>query len=121
MAKLYHMLSPDGITITERIGYKSTDEVEKAFQEWEKNFEKQGYYSSTSGRIDLDYLYDACEIITVDVSVEDLLGVVEVWIDDTRIIEKYCVSGQEGPIAWFVKEIDANRFRLDYINRLLNP
>ncbi len=33
----------------------------------------------------------------------------------------YAVANHEGIIAYFGDEVDANRFRLDYINRILNP
>ena len=35
--------------------------------------------------------------------------------------EWYAVCNDNGIIAYFGKEVDAYRFRLDYINRILNP
>lgn len=42
--------------------------------------------------------------------------------DSNPIAEGWCaVSNEEGIIAYFGNEVDAFRFRLDYINRKLNP
>lgn len=60
--KLYDILSPDGFSI--RIGvepFKTRSEGVKYFKQWKKRFEKQGYYSSNNGRIDLEDLADYCE------------------------------------------------------------
>jgi hypothetical protein len=58
----FDILSPDGISIM-REGYCNTqDEVETTFEQWKKNFEHQGYYSSNYGRIDLLDLADECRV-----------------------------------------------------------
>lgn len=36
-------------------------------------------------------------------------------------INMYAVISTNGILAYFANELDAYRFRLDYINRLLNP
>jgi len=45
------------------------------------------------------------------------------WYNNTfdTIGDWYAVSDTIGIIAYFEKEVDAYRFRLDYINRKLNP
>lgn len=44
------------------------------------------------------------------------------WQNDTGPKGWFAVStGEQGIIAYFAHEVDAYRFRLDYINRLLNP
>jgi hypothetical protein len=45
-----------------------------------------------------------------------------VWQNDTGPKDWYAVStADDGIIAYFYSEADAFRFRLDYINRKLNP
>jgi hypothetical protein len=59
-----NVLSPDGFPIHFADTYKSVEEAKKAIQEWKKNYERQGYYSSTQyGRIPLDELENYCEIV----------------------------------------------------------
>lgn len=59
-----NVLSPDGFPIHFADTYKSFEEAKKAIQEWKKNYERQGYYSSTQyGRIPLDELENYCDII----------------------------------------------------------
>jgi hypothetical protein len=44
------------------------------------------------------------------------------WENDAGPKEWYAVSDEDvGIIAYFQEEVDAFRFRLDYINRQLNP
>ena len=58
---------------------------------------------------DLDYYLENISIeIEPDLEFSDLTG----W---------YPVSNEDGIIAYFGREEDALRFRLDYINQLLNP
>jgi len=61
MAK-YTMLSPDGFSIEFDKTYTSKKEAEKAFTEWKKRYELQGYYSSNSGRIPLEDLREYCTL-----------------------------------------------------------
>jgi hypothetical protein len=59
-----NVLSPDGFTIHFADTYKSVEEAKKAIKEWKKNYERQGFYSSTQyGRIPLDELENYCEIV----------------------------------------------------------
>ena len=59
-----NVLSPDGFPIHFSDTYKSVEEAKKAIQEWKKNYESQGYYSSTQyGRIPLDELENYCDIV----------------------------------------------------------
>lgn len=58
----YVVLSPDGFTIHPTDTYTSKEEVKNAFDIWKKQYEKQGYYSSNTGRIPLDHLADYCTI-----------------------------------------------------------
>ena len=60
----YNVLSPDGFTIHFSDTYKSIKEAKKAIKEWKKNYERQGYYSSTKyGRIPLNELEKYCDIV----------------------------------------------------------
>jgi hypothetical protein len=43
------------------------------------------------------------------------------WENDLGPKGWYAVCGSEGIIAYFQDSADAFRFRLDYINRILNP
>ena len=43
------------------------------------------------------------------------------WENDDGPLDWWAVGNQEGIIAYLGTERDAYRFRLDYINRLLNP
>lgn len=57
----------------------------------------------------------------------------ESWLESVSVIDPaqwendegpkgwFAVSNDEGIIAYFGSEVDAFRFRLDYINRKLNP
>ena len=65
--KRFDILSPDGFSI--RIGvepFKTREEGVKYFEKWKKRYEKQGYYSSNTGRIDLEDLSDYCEFVEVE-------------------------------------------------------
>lgn len=61
----YNILSPDGFTITPD-NYKSKALANKTFTLWRKRYEKQGYYSSTNGRIALNQLKHECQMITIN-------------------------------------------------------
>lgn len=43
------------------------------------------------------------------------------WENETGPAEWFAVVNDEGIIAYFGDEMDALRFRLDYINRKMNP
>jgi len=64
MRNKFDVISPDGFSIHFSDVYSSKKEAIKAFQEWKKRYERQGYYSSTNyGRIPLDELENYCSII----------------------------------------------------------
>jgi hypothetical protein len=58
----YQVLSPDGITIEPCWSYPSLKKAKDALKKWMKGFERQGFYSSNYGRINLEFLEEACEI-----------------------------------------------------------
>lgn len=61
--KKYEILSPDGFAIERESAYKSIKEAKKAFENWKKRYEAQGYYSSNKGRIDILDLEYYCTLI----------------------------------------------------------
>jgi hypothetical protein len=65
--KKYQILSPDGFTIEfEPHFYTSKKKAMEAFDKWKKNYERQGYYSSSKyGRITLSELQDYCQFINI--------------------------------------------------------
>lgn len=61
--KKYEILSPDGFTIDCNT-YKTIKEAKIAFDEWLKNYERQGYYSSVNyGLIQLNDVETYCTLI----------------------------------------------------------
>jgi len=55
----YDVLSPDGFSIHHSDTYTSKKQARLAFEQWKKQFEVQGYYSSPRyGRIPLKDLAD---------------------------------------------------------------
>ncbi len=62
--KKYDILSPDGFSIQFDKVFNSLMAAKKAFAEWVKRYEIQGYYSSTNyGRIPLSELEEYCTLI----------------------------------------------------------
>lgn len=60
----YYVLSPDGFSIHPTDTYSSVKSAEKAFVDWAKGYERQGYYSSMNyGRIALPELKRYIKII----------------------------------------------------------
>lgn len=60
------VLSPDGFTIErEPSEYPTMKEANKAFNNWKKRYEQQGYYSSNGGRIPLNELKEHCQFLEV--------------------------------------------------------
>lgn len=65
--KKWQVLSPDGITIDfHRATYPSKKAALKAFEEWKKRYEHQGYYASHRARILLNELINHCTIKKVN-------------------------------------------------------
>jgi len=67
MAKAYDILSPDGFSISATETWNTPEEAETAFIEWVKRFERQGYYSSNRGRIELSELRKYCKLIPIEI------------------------------------------------------
>lgn len=71
MRKKYQVLSPDNITIShDKPYYTSLKQAREALAKWVGNYKAQGYYSQTCyngyvRRIDLEFLPDYCDIITI--------------------------------------------------------
>lgn len=80
--KEYNILSPDGFPIFRELTYKSVTSAKKAFKEWKKRFEAQGYYSSNEGRIDLRDLEESCTLTETDL--KPLFKVVKVFRKSQR-------------------------------------
>jgi hypothetical protein len=60
----YNILSPDGIMISMQ-NYATKELAFSGFHTWKKRFEKQGYYSSFDGRVELEDLVHVCQLITM--------------------------------------------------------
>lgn len=59
----YTILSPDGISISMYGEDAATiNEAWAAFETWKSRYERQGYYSSNRGRIELDKLINYCRL-----------------------------------------------------------
>lgn len=59
--KKWQVLSPDGFTIDfHHASYPSKKAAIKAFEDWKKRYEHQGYYSSNRARIPLKELINHC-------------------------------------------------------------
>ena len=61
----YDVISPDGFSTTPEGEYATRDEAKAHLRDWMKRYEQQGYYSSVNGRIPLEDLEDACEIVEI--------------------------------------------------------
>lgn len=59
----FNYLSPDGFPISPK-SFKTREAADVYLDKWVKQYERQGYYSSNSGRIPLDALKSACDLIT---------------------------------------------------------
>jgi hypothetical protein len=59
----FDVLSPDGFSIHFSDTYSSEKKAMKAFDEWKKRYELQGYYSSSNGKIPLNELHNYIRII----------------------------------------------------------
>jgi hypothetical protein len=59
----FDVLSPNGFSIHYSDTYSSEEKAIKAFHEWKKRYESQGYYSSNNGRIPLNELHNYIKII----------------------------------------------------------
>ncbi|MBN8702760.1 MAG: hypothetical protein J0M08_06830 [Bacteroidetes bacterium] len=58
----YVIVSPDGFTIHPTETYNNPKQAKAAFNKWQAQYEKQGYYSSNFGRINLKDLADYCQL-----------------------------------------------------------
>lgn len=62
----YDVLSPDGFSIHPTDTYTSKKKAEEAFEKWKKNYEHQGFYSSSrDGKIPLQDLHEYMQLIEV--------------------------------------------------------
>ncbi len=62
----FDVISPDGFSIHFSDTYPSEKAAMKAFEEWKKRYEFQGYYSSNNfGRIDLEHLHNYIKIVKI--------------------------------------------------------
>lgn len=71
---VFNYMSPDGIHIDGE-WYKTPEQAKKAFDEWCKRFEAQGYYSSNEGRISLEELPNDCTLDMMFLSEDDFKAV----------------------------------------------
>jgi hypothetical protein len=61
--KQFDVISPDGFSIHPSDVYPTKKKAIKAFEDWKKRYEIQGYYSSMNyGRIPLEDLHNYIEI-----------------------------------------------------------
>ena len=58
--ELWDVISPDGFSIHPIDTYPTLEKAKEAFNEWSKNYERQGYYSSVKGKIELSELEKHC-------------------------------------------------------------
>lgn len=62
----YFVVSPDGFSIERDRSYETPEDAWAAFDQWEKRYEVQGYYSTFRGteriQIPLEELKAACEL-----------------------------------------------------------
>jgi hypothetical protein len=64
--KQFDVISPDGFSIHPSDVYPTKKKAIKAFEDWKKRYEIQGYYSSMNyGRIPLDELEQECQIVQI--------------------------------------------------------
>lgn len=68
----YDVISPDGFSIHFSKTYATREDAINSFNDWKKQFEMQGYYSSNSGKIPLDELGHYCKIVEVIGSVNKI-------------------------------------------------
>lgn len=62
MKTQFNILSPDGITISPT-SFPTPYDAWQGFNKWKKRFEKQGYYSSNNGPIEMAKLKRYCKLI----------------------------------------------------------
>ena len=63
----YNIISPDGFTISRDEQYPNKKAARKAFTEWLKRYEQQGFYSSAKhGKIHVLDIEDYCKLIIED-------------------------------------------------------
>jgi hypothetical protein len=59
---MYQILSPDNLPIDTNL-YTSIKAAKRGFNKWVKQYKRQGYYSSNSGRIELIDLEYFCTLV----------------------------------------------------------
>lgn len=60
----YNYLSPDGISISME-NFSTKKAAHQYLKQWIKRFERQGYYSSNKGRIELEHLEECCTFVEI--------------------------------------------------------
>lgn len=71
LAVRYNVLSPDGFSIFRELDYKDKKSAREALNEWVRNYQRQGYYSSNNGRISLNDLPAHCDIVEIPMKETD--------------------------------------------------
>lgn len=65
--KQFDVLSPDGFSIHHSDTYSTPEQAHEALQQWVRQYEFQGYYSSMNyGRIHIIDLPDYCTLVEID-------------------------------------------------------
>lgn len=64
--KKYDLLTPDGFSINPSKTYTTPKQILMAFNDWKKQFEKQGYYSHEGEKIPLVDLENYCNVIQIN-------------------------------------------------------
>lgn len=97
--------------------------------------ENPGYSADFASKADALRWASDCGLHVIDLTgkapakardLNDWLEAVQVisphmWENETGPVGWFAVSNDDGIIAYFGQEVDAFRFRLDYINRKMNP
>jgi hypothetical protein len=62
----FRILSPDGFDIRMDKHTFTKKQVPQELENFVKRYERQGYYSSNRGRIDLEDIADYCSVVPID-------------------------------------------------------
>lgn len=61
---MYRLFTPSGFdTTVEALVHSSPEAAKEHYDEWVKNFETQGYYSTNRDRIPLSELWDSMQLV----------------------------------------------------------